>query len=280
MPADRLTHPRIGRSRKVTLLNDFEFRVWDTYRWAADDFGVMPKSAAKLRGENDALRNQHTDFEVAEALDKMIEIELLAEFDHQGAQYVCSLTWQTHQKITHPRQTHYPAPTPEVFEDMDVETRKFFRNFHESFRKVSPSRARASRETANGKRLTANGSGGESERGIVHQRFERFWAEYPRKVGKDAALGLFLRLKPDNDLTDRMIAQVRQQRASEQWRREEGRFIPHPKTWLSQGRWKDESEGPSTSREPYHHAACPHDPKCGSARGCADLKAAARRVPA
>ena len=165
MPADRLTHPRIGRSRKVTALTDFEYRVWDTYKWAADDFGVMPKSAAKLRGENDALRDQHTEEEVAAALQRLIDVDLIVEFDHQGAPFVCSLTWNEHQKIEYPRQTHLPVPPPELLQLIEVSTRQLFRNFRGKSRKLpnirkqsrkpAASRARDARETANGKRLTA-----------------------------------------------------------------------------------------------------------------------------
>ena len=37
-----------------------------------------------------------------------------------------------------------------------------------------------------------------------------------------------------------MITAVEAQRASAQWRKDGGEFIPHPRTWLHQGRWKDE----------------------------------------
>jgi hypothetical protein len=259
MPADRLTHPRIGRSRKVTTLTDFEFRVWDTYRWAADDFGVMAKSASKLRGENDALRVQHTDDEVMAALQKSIEIDLITEFDHQAALYVCSLVWQTHQKIEHPRQTHLPAPSPQVIASMDVPTRKLFRDFHNDLRKSAASRARHPRETANGKRLTANGFLGEEfEKGVGLQRtsssrglqrsgdlmarFDRFWAVYPLKTNKDTARKEFLKIAPDDGLTDVMIAKVREARASAQWLKDGGDFIPHARTWLHQKRWEDEAD--------------------------------------
>ena len=154
MPADRLTHPRIGRSRKVTTLTDLEFRVWDTYRWVADDFGVMPKSAVTLRGENDALRDQHTDAEVAAALQRLLDVDLIVEFDHQGAPFVCSLTWNEHQKIKYPRQTHLPAPPPQLVDRMEVTERKFFRKFHKFFKK-----SRASRARAGGKRLTLTANG-------------------------------------------------------------------------------------------------------------------------
>ncbi len=250
MPADRLTHPRIGRSRKVTALTDFEYRVWDTYKWAADDFGVMPKSAAKLRGENDALRDQHTEEEVAAALQRLIDVDLIVEFDHQGAPFVCSLTWNEHQKIEYPRQTHLPVAPPELLQLMEVSTRRLFRNFRRKSRKLpdirkqsrkpAASRARDARETANGLRLTANGSDQTPDRKAVQANFERFWAGYPRKVGKDAARRVWQQLAPDNALTDRMVAAVEQHCASEQWQKDGGQFIPYPRTWLNRGGWTDE----------------------------------------
>jgi hypothetical protein len=237
----------------VTSLNDFQFRVWDTYRWAADDFGVMPKSASKLRGENDALRDQHTDEEVSDALQCLIDIGLVHQFEHQGAMYVCSMDWNKHQKIEHPRQTHLPAPPFEVLLDMEVETRKLFRKSHQDLR---ASRARQARVTANGKRQTADlfgeGSGkgaglqrtstsrGLQRSGDIQADFERWWAVYPRKVAKDAARKEFLRLAPASALVDAMIGKVREQRASAQWLKDGGQFIPHGRTWLHQRRWEDE----------------------------------------
>jgi hypothetical protein len=70
--------------------------------------------------------------------------------------------------------------------------------------------------------------------------FERFWGAYPRKTGKDAARRAFTRLHPGNDLTAHLIAAVEQQRQSAQWQKDGGQFIPHPATWLNQGRWLDE----------------------------------------
>ena len=101
--------------------------------------------------------------------------------------------------------------------------------------------------TARGKSLR-RGTGFDAPRVAGLQRsgddlqanFARFWAAYPHKVGKDAALRAFRTLRPDNDLTDAMIAAVETHRASAQWRKDGGQFIPHPRTWLHQGRWKDE----------------------------------------
>ena len=69
--------------------------------------------------------------------------------------------------------------------------------------------------------------------------FEEFWQAYPRKVGKDAARKAFERRKPDTELLSQMLAAIRAQAASEQWRKDGGQFIPYPATWLNEGRWQD-----------------------------------------
>lgn len=72
------------------------------------------------------------------------------------------------------------------------------------------------------------------------QNFNTFWASYPRKVGKLAAIKAWLRIQPDVQLYLRIIAKVKEETHSEQWQKDNGSFIPHPATWLNQGRWDDE----------------------------------------
>ena len=87
-------------------------------------------------------------------------------------------------------------------------------------------------------------------REVRTDQFARFWAAYPKKVGKDAALREFHTLRPDNDLTDAMIAAIERHKALPQWQRDGGQFIPHPRTWLHQGRWKDEGVTLSANESP------------------------------
>lgn len=70
--------------------------------------------------------------------------------------------------------------------------------------------------------------------------FDEFWAEYPRKVGKDAARKAFDKRKPSRDLLVRMVAAIRAQVQTVAWQKDGGQFIPHPATWLNEGRWQDE----------------------------------------
>lgn len=70
--------------------------------------------------------------------------------------------------------------------------------------------------------------------------FDEFWAEYPRKVGKDAARKAFDKRKPSRELLGRMLASIRAQVQTVDWQKDGGQFIPHPTTWLNEGRWQDE----------------------------------------
>lgn len=102
--------------------------------------------------------------------------------------------------------------------------------------------------------------------------FDEFWAAYPKKVGKDAARKAFAKRRPDADLLDAMLSALSAQSRSEQWRRDGGRFVPHPSTWLNEGRWQDEPErtGPVAvgSRRRWTPDDCPHGHECGSATIC------------
>jgi hypothetical protein len=57
-------------------------------------------------------------------------------------------------------------------------------------------------------------------------------------VGKKAALKVWLRSK-DRPSIPVILAAVENQKRSEQWVKDGGQFIPHPATWLNQGRWDD-----------------------------------------
>jgi hypothetical protein len=82
--------------------------------------------------------------------------------------------------------------------------------------------------------------------------FDRFWAAYPHKAGKEPARKAWKRLKPDMTLCRTMSAALELQKQSESWQRENGRFIPMPATWINQRRWEDEIS-PQTS--------APHTPE-------------------
>jgi uncharacterized protein YdaU (DUF1376 family) len=67
--------------------------------------------------------------------------------------------------------------------------------------------------------------------------FEEFWQAYPKKVGKDAAAKSWIKTKAR---IDDVLPALAWQKETDQWRRNDGQFIPNPATYLNQGRWQDE----------------------------------------
>ena len=75
--------------------------------------------------------------------------------------------------------------------------------------------------------------------GIIEERFNIFWKLYPNKKAKQTALKAWKKIKPGKELFDRIIEAVERQKTSEDWTKENGKYIPHPATWLNGGRWDD-----------------------------------------
>lgn len=157
MPVDRFFHPRAGHSRKVNSLTDFEFRVWWTYELAADDYGVMRRSAVVLQAANDSLAKRSIRV-VDRGLDRVVEVGLLVPFEHQGERYVCQLDWQDFQKVRYPRESHQPSPPAVILAKCSGETSDLFQRRSRNISETDPILPHAgAREEANGLRLTANG---------------------------------------------------------------------------------------------------------------------------
>jgi uncharacterized protein YdaU (DUF1376 family) len=83
----------------------------------------------------------------------------------------------------------------------------------------------------------ANGDG-------LRERFDAFWAVYPKKVGKEDAWRAWRKRRPDRELTAQICAALAWQRQQDNWLLEGGRFVPNPATWINRGQWQDE---PSTT---------------------------------
>lgn len=83
----------------------------------------------------------------------------------------------------------------------------------------------------------------EKEEDNIDQNFERFWSVYPRKVVKKKAKELWIKIKPDSNLTEKMIRAVENQSRTI-WKGKDESYIPHATTWLNGQRWEDEIKQP------------------------------------
>lgn len=70
--------------------------------------------------------------------------------------------------------------------------------------------------------------------------FAEFWQSYPRKVAKPQATKAWKALKLNASAIGALMAGLQRAKQSDQWQRDDGKFIPHPATWLNGRRWEDE----------------------------------------
>lgn len=73
----------------------------------------------------------------------------------------------------------------------------------------------------------------------VSSDFDVFWKAYPRKVGKAKAMKAWEKAK-SKPVLDAILNALEEQKKQDQWTKDEGKFIPHPTTWINDGRWDDE----------------------------------------
>lgn len=50
----------------------------------------------------------------------------------------------------------------------------------------------------------------------------------------------FAKRKPGRDLLEQLLGAIEAQKRSDDWLKENGKYIPYPATWLNDGRWMDE----------------------------------------
>lgn len=69
--------------------------------------------------------------------------------------------------------------------------------------------------------------------------FEEFWEAYPKKKSKGDAFKAWKQLRPDADLRAHMLRSVEQLSRSDDWRKESGKYVPYPASWIRAEGWLD-----------------------------------------
>jgi hypothetical protein len=178
--------------------------------------------------------DDHTGLsEVREALDELEGIGAICRYTVAGTTYLHIPTWLDHQKVSHPTASKIPvcpgcsgAPASssgEIPEDS-----------------VSPPESLApERKGIEGNR--EQGSEPATGRGSPPDRFDDFWAVYPRKDDKARARKAWVKATKGNTPEFLIGAAQRYGRLKSNT---EKNFILLPTTWLNGERWEDEVPTP------------------------------------
>jgi hypothetical protein len=74
----------------------------------------------------------------------------------------------------------------------------------------------------------------------TNELFDLFWKAYPKKKSKGDAEKVFKKIRPDKAMVDSMICAIESQKDSYDWKKDEGKYIPYPATWINAKGWLDE----------------------------------------
>lgn len=209
----RTIKPKFFKNEDLAAL-PYQSRLLFIGLWTeADKEGRLEDRPKRLKAE----LFPYDDLDINQELGCLANAGFLTRYESNGVRYIAIPTWEKHQ---HPNQREEPSVIPPPTADQCAH--------------VHAPVERKGREQEGEEKGTG------TEYPALRARFERFWQAYPRKVGKDAAWAVWQRKRPGDDLTTQMIAAIEASCRSTQWQRDEGQFIPHPRTWLSQGRWQDD----------------------------------------
>jgi hypothetical protein len=175
---------------------------------------------------------------IQEDLDAIEATGGITRYESDGKQYFYAPGWADHQYINKPSPSKCPDPppsgrtpkSPEIPEDSPEDP-----DFPEEIRVGSGSGSKKTRSKTRPQLTLLSDS-----KPDPMERFEEFWAAYPRRVAKRAAEKAWLaairrRVEPKT-----MIA------GAERYTREsagrEAKYVKHPATWLNAGSYDDEPE--------------------------------------
>jgi hypothetical protein len=202
------------------------------YQWRLLFVGLWTQADREGRLEDRPLRLKaalfpYDDLDINDGLESLHRVGLITRYERGNVRVIGIPTWLKHQQ-PHIREaiSELPGPDPST----------------EQARDEPPRKGREGNGDQEGVRITLT-------------LFERFWSVYPRKTAKDAARKEFIRIGADEAKTDAMIAKVNAYKASPQWTKDGGQYVPHARTWLHQKRWEDEVDGPASPTAPRDDSA-------------------------
>lgn len=271
--ADRMIRASICTSDKISSLTDFEFRLWIALITQADDLGRGDARPAIIKGSAFPLRDSITAGTIERGLIALENKGCIALYTVEGKNYYHFPSWSEHQRIRDSKPK-YPAPVEiRVLPTVGAAEHRAHHSHVENSGACEPhveelaancgelrrvaancgelplahSETETETETKKKPNITPSLSPPAGEaRATIFKRFERFWEAYPRKKGKGDAEKKFMQIAPSEELFDRIMVSLEEQKQTRQWQEDGGRFIPYPATWLHQRRWEDEPDASVT----------------------------------
>ena len=253
---NRILKESICTSESLDSLTSFQETFFYRLLVNCDDYGCMDARPRILAARLYPIRGIGPD-EVEETLQALIRENLITIYRVKGKPYLHVTTWEQHQQLrAKKRKFPDPAMADETVSPTDDCNGYQMKSDDSNGNHLPASCARAESESESNPNINPNQNQKPNQtpkptcapaRGgtDADDRFTAFWNEYPKHVAKQDALKAWRKLRPDGALMDRLMTALATCKKSDEWTREDGRFIPHPATWLNGHRWEDEVPPPS-----------------------------------
>lgn len=238
-------------SRNLDRLSDFEERLFWRMLTTADDHGRFMADLELVRANCFPYKTLSLE-KVKEALNGLESHGLITLYTVGDRQYGEFVTFQKHQGAPRSKSRHPEKPIDNNMNELDG---SLHAGVSSSLQMQTPRAELASAPNTNTNLNSSSLSS--SSLNSPDPEFEQFWIDYPRKVGKKAARRAWGKAR-DKPPLDAILAALRVQRESEQWQKDGGQYIPHPATWLNEGRWADQL--PPKKKSLYQEFAERHQP--------------------
>lgn len=215
--------------------------------WASGQFSKLSQGArltfigiitlgdddGRLKGSPSLIRSQLYPYDedikvanVATWIKEIIAQKLVVEYEIEDEPYLYHPKWEDYQNIREDRrrESHIPAPG---FTFSEVTTKR-----QPNGNQVSTKRP---------PNISKDNISKDNKIDTVDKdkAFVPFWEKYPNKKSKKAAWKAWQKINMTPALLATIMAGLQNCMESEQWQKDDGRYIPHPATWINGERWED-----------------------------------------
>ena len=248
---NRIIKESVCVSEQIDELNWFEEVFFYRLLVNCDDYGCMDAREKVLAAKLFPLKVVRPA-EIMKALSRLAEIGLIGMYEVEGHPYLKVLKWSDHQRVRVSKHK-YPEPTEEQLAAGCGESRQLAASCGELQRDAATCGLNPIQSNPNpypNPNTNPNPNPTPTRAGAHETQpddsFNRFWDEYPKKVAKQDAIKAWEKLRPDASLVTGIMNGLFKWKSSDEWKRNEGQFVPYPATWLNHRRWEDEVKAGSS----------------------------------
>lgn len=212
MAKGRMLQNRISKSQKLSSLSNDTVRL--LYTWMLSHLDINGNFYADPVMVNNLVftRLGHPPRVIASALDELEKVGLIQRYQCNGDIYLNYPDFEEKQPRLYPEREGNP--------DIPKLTHELLMNNTE----VTQPQIKLKEIKLKEKKCSREG-------------FEEFWKAYPKKVNKKEAQLRYDKIETPLPV---LLEAIEKQKNTEQWLKDDGKFIPYPSSWLNQERWNDE----------------------------------------